>query len=607
MRQPSDDFLTYTVTLPTPVGKVKRVCLALTHQGKNIGNTSVFLIRQVFSAYSYDAETKMSTQKETLHPSQVEAICHFNTHITLINAKRRQSHEAKITKALEASEKEPVLKLVLLLTSTMDSVAKSILDATVLDNAVKNWKTEQGNSVYRRLPAAMSQQVIGTVRDDFSSFFKGIARFNKNCEDMTGRPRMPGYRDKPARSTIEIPIAQVHTYLPSIKCDRVPEDYAETLILPADVIAAFSDFDVNALIAKACQGRGWQDYKPQHLRIVPLRNSVKMEVVVRVKHAYPTGSFLAGLESTHGPFLSGMKTSKERDAWLFNRLTSLPATEMPRCCGIDPGVKNIASVAYSTGHHAEVHTGGRFEKIVSAFTDKIGALVSASTPPRAKELQAKKLILQKQKQKLPMDEHIELNTLLKPMYASQAYLTLIERKKNWTETFLHTLSHNIVKRCVEKRIDVIVIGQNKLWKQKSNMGKEQNRRFGQTAHATLIRMISYKAEAYGIAVVTTEESYTSQASFVNNDELEKFDKTQRFDKSTPRPVKSGKRSRSDRNRFVNKNRIGTLSEVQADVNGAFNILRKVFKDFQFHMKLSMKHTLLRLSSRLGVTKLHNFG
>jgi hypothetical protein len=36
------------------------------------------------------------------------------------------------------------------------------------------------------------------------------------------------------------------------------------------------------------------------------------------------------------------------------------------------------------------------------------------------------------------------------------------------------------------------------------------------------------------------------------------------------------------------------------VNGAFNILRKVFTSFKYHVGLTLKYTIYRLSSRLGV-------
>jgi hypothetical protein len=55
------------------------------------------------------------------------------------------------------------------------------------------------------------------------------------------------------------------------------------------------------------------------------------------------------------------------------------------------------------------------------------------------------------------------------------------------------------------------------------LGKTQNRRFGQIPLAQLIGFIPYKAEAAGLAVLTTEEPYNSQASLVYNEELRAID------------------------------------------------------------------------------------
>ncbi len=51
------------------------------------------------------------------------------------------------------------------------------------------------------------------------------------------------------------------------------------------------------------------------------------------------------------------------------------------------------------------------------------------------------------------------------------------------------------------------------------MGKRTNQNFVQIPHARFIQMLAYKAELVGILVEITEESYTSQASFLDNDPL----------------------------------------------------------------------------------------
>ena len=70
-------------------------------------------------------------------------------------------------------------------------------------------------------------------------------------------------------------------------------------------------------------------------------------------------------------------------------------------------------------------------------------------------------------------------------------------------------------------------------------------------------MIEYKAEEKGIAVILTEESYTSGMSFIDNEEPTKknYNKTRRIHRSL----------------FKSNN--GIL--INLDLNGAYQILKKV--------------------------------
>ena len=52
---------------------------------------------------------------------------------------------------------------------------------------------------------------------------------------------------------------------------------------------------------------------------------------------------------------------------------------------------------------------------------------------------------------------------------------------------------------------------------KKQIWEKNNQSFCHIPHNLLIQMITYKANAVGIQVVVTEESYTSKASFLDND------------------------------------------------------------------------------------------
>ena len=114
-----------------------------------------------------------------------------------------------------------------------------------------------------------------------------------------------------------------------------------------------------------------------------------------------------------------------------------------------------------------------------------------------------------------------------------------------------------------QRIGALVIGKNDRWKQAIGLGKRTNQNFVFVPHARFIEMLTYKAELVGIQVQITEESYTSQASFLDGDPLPVYDA------ADPTPVFSGRRVKRGLYRAADGRRIN------ADVNGAYNILRKV--------------------------------
>jgi len=117
-------------------------------------------------------------------------------------------------------------------------------------------------------------------------------------------------------------------------------------------------------------------------------------------------------------------------------------------------------------------------------------------------------------------------------------------------------------------IGQLIIGKNPGWKQSINIGKKNNQAFTNIPHAQLISLLTYKAQVAGIVVTLTEESYTSQASALDGDNLPTYNK-----KTEAKPVFSGKRVQCGLYRG------STGKIINADTNGSINIARKVIPDF----------------------------
>ena len=125
--------------------------------------------------------------------------------------------------------------------------------------------------------------------------------------------------------------------------------------------------------------------------------------------------------------------------------------------------------------------------------------------------------------------------------------------------FMHKASRYVINHAVSQRINTIVIGHNKNWKQEVNIGRFNNQKFVQIPFDLFIQQIKYKGKLEGIQVIEIEEGYTSKCSFLDNETIECHD------------TYKGKRIK--RGLFKTSNG----SFINSDVNGSFNIMRKYLK------------------------------
>ncbi len=150
-------------------------------------------------------------------------------------------------------------------------------------------------------------------------------------------------------------------------------------------------------------------------------------------------------------------------------------------------------------------------------------------------------------------------------FTSRQLDRITTKRNRRVNAYLHTASRRIIDHLVQEGIGTITVGKNPLWKQEAQMGRKNNQQFVQLPHARFIDMVTYKAKLVGIEVVIVEESYTSKASFLDQDRMPTYD-PKRKDKLQF----SGKREKRGLYRASDGRRIN------ADVNGSFNILRKAF-------------------------------
>ncbi len=164
-----------------------------------------------------------------------------------------------------------------------------------------------------------------------------------------------------------------------------------------------------------------------------------------------------------------------------------------------------------------------------------------------------------------------LQALLRENQSSQRLKKLCKKREFKINDYLHKASRLIINTLISHKIGTLIIGENPEWKQEINLGKKNNQNFVQIPHTQLMEMLSYKAKMVGIKVIFTEESYTSIASFIDNDAIPVYkngDKNQ--------STFSGKRVK----RGLYRTGCGRL--INADVNGSLNIMRKAIPNVFDH-------------------------
>lgn len=145
--------------------------------------------------------------------------------------------------------------------------------------------------------------------------------------------------------------------------------------------------------------------------------------------------------------------------------------------------------------------------------------------------------------------------------------SITRKRNNKIKNYLHKASRCIVNHLVSNNVNTLIIGKNDNWKQETNIGKKNNQNFVSIPHSQFVEMISYKCKLVGIAVMMTEESYTSKCSFIDKEEMKHHEDYK------------GKRIK----RGLFRTNEGKL--INADLNGSLNIMRKVIGEFQYPIEV----------------------
>ena len=162
-----------------------------------------------------------------------------------------------------------------------------------------------------------------------------------------------------------------------------------------------------------------------------------------------------------------------------------------------------------------------------------------------------------------------------PPVTEQMNALLRKRDAFLTDTF-YKIAHFVFRTMTERNLSYLIVGKNTGWKQEVNIGHKNNQEFVNLPHAQFISILHSVSRHYPIKVFEQDESYTSKASFLDNDTMPE----------TFKDAEIGEFSGKRLNRGLYRSGNGTL--INADVNGAMNIGRKAnerifeaIKDFSY--------------------------
>jgi IS605 OrfB family transposase len=258
------------------------------------------------------------------------------------------------------------------------------------------------------------------------------------------------------------------------------------------------------------------------------RDMKKKYPSVDIKIKFPTR--LEGKKIKEVRILPSYKGKHFKIQYVYENTVNDLGLNKDNCLSIDVGLENLATCVDSNGSSFIVD--GRKLKSINHYYNKLKS--------------KKQSILDKQGYK----------------YSNSMY-KLIKTRNNKTNDYIKKSARLIINHCITNDVGTLIVGYNSDFKRNINLGKSTNQQFTQISFGALREQLENLCEQYNIKYVEQEESYTSKASFLDNDNIPTFGPH-----NTNKYKFSGKRIK----RGLYKSAEGLI--LNSDINGALNIMKK---------------------------------
>ena len=250
---------------------------------KNIKNSTLFIIKNIFTSYTYNKELNTYTLKTNLHQNQLDIIHNVNQTISTLNAKLKSKYNSKLNNFNQAKnkhiednkdksdkedfkEKEPKLIQFNEYNKEIDSKTYyQIINKTLLENVIKT--KELNNKInninyqdYSEVHSHLAQSVVQQVCDEYNYYFKALKEYfltknnnsnNDNNNGFTGMPKEPQYKSKNSKITFEISKQRFNndgSVLLIGKSHKLYKDYAKKDLINDEIKEQFNSFNLMDII-----------------------------------------------------------------------------------------------------------------------------------------------------------------------------------------------------------------------------------------------------------------------------------------------------------------------------------------------------------------------
>ena len=482
-------YVVRTVQVP-PGSPLYLFCADMCHRANNLYNSALYLERQVFTSVGKDATELKEHQREVLEKIKLNL--------------------DKMNETVTSPKEEPKYQ--------MPSSEKPLLNYEFLRAYMQ--VTNNPDYISEGLLRNTANNVLREVATACFDYLKAIKAYSKNPGSFTSKPKLPDYLPKQGLHTISIPNDCCQfTTLDELRSSKVPNRKA------ASIGSQWKDLVSQAHQNKVVYFNGTtvccdlgcieKSYKISEVKIEPFHNIFFIRV-----HLNPD------LKKHNAAERSAIKKREDAEK---ESLADLCKENPVRACCIDLGVENFAAIVNNVGVECILFKGGII-KAINQYYNKTKALLQSkqATENNAKnETVSEGAASKDATTEGPVSDEGGKKSYKEPFEGDSSAVSEMDhlciRRENQIDYLFQKIADVIIRWCKKNDIHVIVIGRNKGWKKEANMGAVNNQKFVSIPFSKFIYDLRYRAEKEHIYLLEQEESYTSAASFLDQDPIPTYE------------------------------------------------------------------------------------